>query len=321
MNLSSKMNKNFISSNIVLLRKAKRLKQYELAELLGLTRTVLTNYEKGNSTPDIEKLNNIAKFFDISLDSLVNKNLSIEEYFVKNNDNIGINTDHKNNQKNKGDLSPESNFVEKNKEDLTPHLTPHLTPQSDFVEKSKAVFEPTTEYLSGNKIEVRKVVVTVDHKDDEIIQFVGATAMAGYLTGFSDPEYVRQLPYISISGWLPPGTYRGFEVIGDSMDPTLKPGDKLIARYMDDWMRIRTNDCFVIVNEHDIVVKRIERIENGLKCISDNEYYPPYELTWSEIREIWKVEAYIRLGVRAPDKLVQELEKQIKYLKEKLSDR
>lgn len=210
---------------------------------------------------------------------------------------------------------------QKKDDKMTAHLTAHLTAHSNFVEKNRVVFEPSEEYLKGNKIEVRKVVVTVDHKDDEIIQFVGATAMAGYLTGFSDPEYVRQLPYISISGWLPPGTYRGFEVIGDSMDPTLKPGDKLIARYIDDWMRIRTNDCFVIVNEHDIVVKRVERLENGLKCISDNEYYPPYELSWSEIREIWKVEAYIRLGVRAPDKLVQELEKQIKYLKEKLSDR
>lgn len=177
-----------------------------------------------------------------------------------------------------------------------------------------------SDQITGSAIEIRKLVVAVDEQDRELIKFVPGSAFAGYLTGFGDPEYVEQLPFVSISGWLPSGSYRGFEVKGDSMEDTYKPADKLICRYVQNWQHLRTRECYVLVTNSDIVVKRIEVISDGVRCHSDNGYYPPYELGWAEIREIWKVEAYIRIGSQAPNRY-HALADEITELKRKLNDK
>lgn len=53
------------------LRKSKKLFQKDLANELGLNQKTISNYEKGERQPDLDTLNKIAKYFDVSLDFLM----------------------------------------------------------------------------------------------------------------------------------------------------------------------------------------------------------------------------------------------------------
>lgn len=54
------------------LRKEKALSQEELAEKLSVTRQTISKWELGQTKPDAEKLGEIAKFFEVSTDELLN---------------------------------------------------------------------------------------------------------------------------------------------------------------------------------------------------------------------------------------------------------
>jgi len=53
------------------LRLSKKLSQQDMADLLGITRQAYGRYESGQSEPDIENLRKLAKFFDVSIDYLL----------------------------------------------------------------------------------------------------------------------------------------------------------------------------------------------------------------------------------------------------------
>jgi transcriptional regulator with XRE-family HTH domain len=71
-----------------------------------------------------------------------------------------------------------------------------------------------TNYARGKEV----LVVTVDADDKQNIEFVPHKAAAGYLNGYADTEYVKELPHFSLPN-LKQGTYRAFEISGDSMLP------------------------------------------------------------------------------------------------------
>lgn len=53
------------------IRKSKNISQIKLAKLAGIHATVLSRYERGETTPAIDMANKLAKALDISLDYLV----------------------------------------------------------------------------------------------------------------------------------------------------------------------------------------------------------------------------------------------------------
>ena len=62
-----------IAENITKLRTASKLTQGELAKILNYTDKSISKWERGESLPPIETLKELADFFNVSLDSLVNK--------------------------------------------------------------------------------------------------------------------------------------------------------------------------------------------------------------------------------------------------------
>ena len=75
------MNKD-IAKRLVQLRKQKGLSQEALAERLNLSRQAISKWERGESSPDIENIIQLAKFYEVSFDEL----LSSDEYSVSNED-------------------------------------------------------------------------------------------------------------------------------------------------------------------------------------------------------------------------------------------
>ena len=60
-----------IGRKISQLRRNKNMTQVELADLLSISYQAVSNWERGDSMPDISKLSDLSKIFDISIDELL----------------------------------------------------------------------------------------------------------------------------------------------------------------------------------------------------------------------------------------------------------
>ncbi|WP_262249506.1 LexA family transcriptional regulator [Parapedobacter soli] len=154
----------------------------------------------------------------------------------------------------------------------------------------------------GNAASVRVLSITVDGEDKENIELVPVKASAGYLNGYADPEYIAELPRFSLPMFRQ-GTYRAFEIKGDSMLP-LQPGSVVIAEYVEDWSSIKPGQTYVVISKDEgIVYKRIAfkyKADKGLKLVSDNKSYDPYWVSTDDILEVWRAKAYISTQLPEP---------------------
>lgn len=145
------------------------------------------------------------------------------------------------------------------------------------------------------------LVVTVDESRRDNIELVPHKAAAGYLNGYADPEFVKELPRFKLP-MLSQGSYRAFEISGDSMLPIL-PGTIVIGEFVEDLASLKNGKTYVLVtNREGIVYKRVFNYlsENGkLFLVSDNRQYAPFQIDGEEVLEAWAAKAYI--SVQFPD--------------------
>lgn len=72
-----------IGKKIVTLRKQNNMTQMELADRMGISFQAVSNWERGNSMPDISKLPELAEIFGVSLDELLGEKSSLVEAAVE----------------------------------------------------------------------------------------------------------------------------------------------------------------------------------------------------------------------------------------------
>ncbi|MCH5213140.1 MAG: helix-turn-helix domain-containing protein [Oscillospiraceae bacterium] len=72
-----------ISCKLRELRKSKGITQVRLAEMLGVTQSAVTNWEKGKSVPDYENQQKLADIYGISIDELLGREAPIKEKGIK----------------------------------------------------------------------------------------------------------------------------------------------------------------------------------------------------------------------------------------------
>lgn len=160
-------------------------------------------------------------------------------------------------------------------------------------------WKPTPKSNASN---LRVLSITVDQEDRENIELVPVKASAGYLNGYADPEYVKELPRFNLP-MFNQGTYRAFEIKGDSMLP-LPSGSIIIGEYVENWHDIKSGQTYVIISKNDgVVYKRIGakyKEEKGLKLVSDNRVYEPYWVATEDILEVWKAKAFISTELPEP---------------------
>ena len=171
-------------------------------------------------------------------------------------------------------------------------------------------------------------VVAVNQNDEENVVYVPVKARAGYLDGYGDSEYIETLPSFHMPQ-LTNGTYRCFEVQGNSMVRTFFDGDLVFGKYVEDLTDIKDGRVYVIVSKNDgIVLKRvINRIEERGKLIlkSDNKdgNYPTYTIDAEDIMEVWYVTMFASKQMPEPidvyDRL-HELESKLTELQEALKN-
>ncbi|MCK8490731.1 S24 family peptidase [Spirosoma sp. RP8] len=128
-------------------------------------------------------------------------------------------------------------------------------------------------------------------------------AYASYPHGWKDPEYITELPKYNIV--LPKnekGTFRAFEVRGDSMDDNSRNaichGDVAIGRFVDpvlwrDKLYLNGGTDFVIVTHDGLIIKRIIQHDTKagiITCASvnpDKSEYPDFQVKLSEVYELY----------------------------------
>lgn len=132
--------------------------------------------------------------------------------------------------------------------------------------------------------------ITINEDNEDLVDLVPIEASAGYLQGYSDPEYIEHLNKIKLP-FLPTGTHRAFPIKGDSMLP-VKSGSYIVARYVDDIRYLKDGRTYIILTLNDgIVYKRVyDKIEEHgmLLLASDNKKYDPYYVPIDEIIELWE---------------------------------
>ena len=141
---------------------------------------------------------------------------------------------------------------------------------------------------------MKVLAITVDNEGRGNIELVGTKAEAGYIESFADPEYIRELPRLKFPN-IAQGTYRAFEIQGDSMLPML-PGTIVICSYVEKLSDVKDNNTYVVVSKAEgVVYKRVKKdlTNKKLILISDNELYLPYSIDWSEISELWQYYAHV----------------------------
>jgi len=153
----------------------------------------------------------------------------------------------------------------------------------------------TDESLTVTKSDdLRILAISVDADSNGNIELVDTKAEAGYLDSFQNPEFIRDLPKISFPN-LPHGTYRGFEISGDSMLP-LESGSLVICSYVERLSDIKDGQTYVVVTrEQGLVYKRLSVSADGqyVTLTSDNKSFAPYQLHMNEIAEVWKHYAHL----------------------------
>lgn len=159
---------------------------------------------------------------------------------------------------------------------------------------------------NGNGAMLRTVItneaVSLKNLRHAGVPLVSQYAYAGYLTGYSDSEYIETLPTIDFTpDRQMTGNYLAFEVKGDSMDDGSKgcyvEGEILICREVEPhlWRNSRLHynkRDFVIIHEDGILIKRViaHDVEHHTITIhSLNPLYPDRTIDLADVRQIFSV--------------------------------
>jgi transcriptional regulator with XRE-family HTH domain len=183
--------------------------------------------------------------------------------------------------------------------------TPPLTSLLDIIKIFNVNLDDLVKYdLSRSSEKERKaqganrrevLAITVDSNNKENVELVTQKASAGYLSGYQDTEFVKELPKISIPVLPKNKTYRAFEIQGDSMLP-IQPGSIIFGEYLENVSAIKNGKLYILITKHEgIVFKRIFNFtqdEGKLLLVSDNRQYEPYSVEANDILEIWGAKAF-----------------------------
>ena len=271
-----------INTNLKFCRRELALTQAQMADKLGIKRSLVGAYEEGRAEPRLATLVNMARLFGITLDQLVTTDFS-----------------KKKNTKIIGSLpAPDPNAPDT---DDTP--------------------EPPTP--AGGKLRV--LAFTVDKDQNENIELVPQKAAAGYLNGYADREYLEVLPKFRLPMLSQTGTYRAFEIAGDSMLP-IASGTVIVGRYVEEWTTIKDGTpCIVVSSRDGIVFKRVfNKLRSNAMLVlhSDNPNFSPYDVKADDVLEIWEAKSYIsstfpiaELSLERVASLVLDLQQQVALLR------
>ncbi|MBN1132708.1 MAG: LexA family transcriptional regulator [Bacteroidales bacterium] len=175
-------------------------------------------------------------------------------------------------------------------------------------------------FLRGGNLRI--LSTTINSKNEENIELVPEKAKAGYTSGFSDPDFISDLPVFQLPFLSKAKKYRTFQLNGDSMYPI---PDKawVTGEYLTDWRQIKTGEAYIILTLNEgIVFKVVENNigqEGKLILYSLNPLYEPFDVAINEIKEVWRFVHFISSELPEPVLPENELVRTVAALKQDMN--
>ncbi|MBL3656160.1 XRE family transcriptional regulator [Fulvivirga sediminis] len=157
---------SFIGKNIKKIRAVKKMSQSDFAQLFNLARPSVGAYEEGRTEPKIETLIQIAKHFELSIDTLLTKELTINELYKFDIFKKEFSREEKEAITDKDDVAEQTPFIS-----LEKHLDYIVSFQNkDFINKLPAIHFPFTQHKKSRAFQINGNEMVVEnqgihHKD------------------------------------------------------------------------------------------------------------------------------------------------------------
>lgn len=175
------------------------------------------------------------------------------------------------------------------------------------------------------KLEDNRIVlpITIDREGENMIEVVSHKAKAGYAAGgYADFTFISELEHVHLP-WLDRNEkYRTFPVEGDSMPPH-NSKSYIIGRYVEKLGDVTDGKTYIVITSNqEMVYKRLKRNgKNSFLLNSDNSFYKPYGIKFSEIAEIWEYAGSLERENFKPENLdAERLEGVIRKLQRDMAD-
>jgi transcriptional regulator with XRE-family HTH domain len=282
-----------IGKRIKELRLGLGMSQADFCGKLGIKQSPLSQMESGKILPSIETLSNIIRIFNINYSWLID---GVDE--------------------------------KRNIKEMPPIETVAKRVAFSEVTKNKENATNSANEEISNLYNRMPKVVTVDTSGKDNVVLVPVKAAAGYLAGYGDNEFIQTLPTFSLPN-IQNGTFRMFQVSGESMYPTLCDGCYVVGEWVENWIKdVKDNRIYVVVSDEGVLVKRVlNRLKkyDNLYLKSDNRReHPNRTLEPSQIKEIWAVKMHLSFELPDPTVLydrVGDLEAEIDHIKSLLKNK
>jgi transcriptional regulator with XRE-family HTH domain len=165
--------------------------------------------------------------------------------------------------------------------------------------------------------------IKVDREGENMIEVITHKAKAGYASGgYADFTFISELDHVYLP-WLDKNIkYRTFPVDGDSMPPH-NSKSYIIGKYVEKLGDVIDGKTYIIITKNqEIVYKRLNKNgKNSFILHSDNRFYQPYGIKFSEIAEIWEYAGSLEREHFKPENLDADgLEGIIRNLQQDMSE-
>ena len=163
---------------------------------------------------------------------------------------------------------------------------------------------PKSEWKSRQISKGKEILaISVDKENRENVELVSHKASAGYVAGYQDTEFIKDLPKISLPVLSRNATYRAFEIQGDSMLP-VPSGSLVFGEFVEKLSSIKNGKQYILITKDGIVFKRVFNFveqEEKLLLVSDNRLYEPYTINAEDVYEVWRAHGYFSTKFPEPD--------------------
>ncbi|HSI69763.1 MAG TPA: S24 family peptidase [Gillisia sp.] len=183
------------------------------------------------------------------------------------------------------------------------------------------LYEVTTDFILKGDKQLIRISPT-----QGFVPYVKIKAHAGFVKNASRELDYEDQEWYRIPGYNPTQDHLLFEVEGESMVPTVLPGDVVICQKQSNWETILDGSVVVVVTKVSVLVKRLRKGEKAESFFFDNDNPEENDilcLNFQDIKEIYMVRGKISNVLiphhqMASKGKIQTLEDSIEYLKKEL---
>lgn len=250
------------NQNLRFLRKKYQFTQEDMAEKLGIKRSLLGAYEEARANPRLDVLVKASEIFNVSVDQILSQSLH--------------NTDV-------GTFAPDTDVsVGENK------IPAKLLKREDYLKQ----------YISENSEEKKYPTIGSVQR----LRLVPKTEYKRYFYQAVDHNYVNQLTEIQLPLLPPATRgYRAFEVTDDSMLPVAQ-GSIVVGKRVEDIQRLSDGKDYILVTRTEgIIFRRVyNQIAKSGKLLLEalNPKYPRKELSvMGREVEVWEIVLYLNTNL------------------------